>query len=177
MAGLHRRCLTGVRARAILALSVAPLALMATSPPAPSPHTSATTTTTPLSMSVFGSAQPRVGFDGDAIRIQAETTPPPPEPALSLARVWFGDGTSVTLPPPPCHKTLVRLPSPGSLGTLAVAHVYESPGQKEVQIGPASAVGPTSRSSTQPNLSTCTPKLPRPPDIGPLARRGSCRAQ
>lgn len=93
-------------------------------------------------MSVFGSAQPRVGFDGDTIRIQAATTPPPPEPALSLARVWFGDGSSVTLPPPPCHKTVVRFPSPGSLATPAVAHVYKSPGQKEVQIWARLGCGP-----------------------------------
>ena len=165
-----------VRAHEYLALSVVPLALMATSRPRRR-LSQWQTTTTPLSMSVFGSAQPRVGFDGDTIRIEAATTPPPPEPALSLARVWFGDGSSVTLPPPPCHKTVVRFPSPGSLATPAVAHVYKSPGQKEVQIWPASAVGPTRRSSTRPNLFTCTPKLPRPPDIGPLARRGSCRAQ
>ena len=85
----------------------------------------------------------RVGFDGDTIRIQAETTPPPPELALSLARVWFGDGSSVTLPPPPCHKTVVRFPSPGSLATPAVAHVYKSPGQKEVQIWARLGCGPS----------------------------------
>ena len=117
-----------------MVLSVAPLALMATSPTAPSPHSVATTTTTPLSMSVFGSAQPWVGFDSDEIRIWAETNPPPSELALSLARVWFGDGSSVTLSPPPCHKTAVRVPLPGSLATPAVVHVYKNPGQKEVQI-------------------------------------------
>ena len=122
-------------ARAITALSIAPLALMATSPTAPSPGPVATTTTTPLPMSVFGSAQPwGVGFDGDTIRIWAETAPPPSALALSLARVWFGDGSAVSLPPPPCHKTVVRFPSPGSLATPAVVHVYKSPGQKEVQI-------------------------------------------
>ena len=70
----------------------------------------------------FRVRQLQVGFDGDTIRIQAETTPPPPEPALSLARVWFGNGSSVTLLPPPCDKTVVRFPSPGSLAT-PVAHV------------------------------------------------------
>jgi Protein of unknown function (DUF4232) len=117
-----------------MALLLAPLALMATSPTAVSAHSVATTTTTPLSMTVFGFAQPWVGFDGGTIRIWAETNPPPSELALSLARVWFGDGTSVTLPPPPCHKTVVRFPLPGSLNTPAIVHVYKSPGQKEVQI-------------------------------------------
>lgn len=100
----------------------------------PSPTSPATTTTLPEAKGVSVSAVPQVGFDGDTISVSAVAIPiyPSSAVAVSITRINFGDGATVTLHPGPCQ---LRTISTGQTDqTPPVTHMYSISGQIEIQI-------------------------------------------